>query len=309
MDPTSLELLTPVLVTLVFAVLVPNGVSALALAKLNPIELGVATDAGVELCVETDVDMDEVTGDACTVATIGVLDLAGGVDDAWLVAPPDKNEKLPIELVLVIGTVVAIGVFSLSDFDFSRACKPNELPRSNLNALDVTFEGFAMFGCCGGIFGVANNGDDFTVDGFGVILNPDEATGVVCGVSFKLVFGVCNNAGFGESFATDAGVVAGFAKFNASVFVCVVKPNEGVLAGAPNEKPVDAVELETFASSIFGLNENPLFVVVAAESNETVLLKLVFKFDTASDFVTGFSVPNGDCTFSPPNRGFVSTGF
>lgn len=64
------------------AVLVPNGVSALALAKLNPIELGVPADVGVEFCVETDADMDEVTGVACTVDTIGVFDLAGGVDDA-----------------------------------------------------------------------------------------------------------------------------------------------------------------------------------------------------------------------------------
>lgn len=211
---------------------------------------------------------------------------------------------------MVIGTVVAIGEFSLSDFVFSRACKPNELPRSNLNALDVTFEGFAMFGCCGGIFGVANNGDDFTVDGFGVILKPDEETGVVCSGSFRLVFGVCNSAGLG-SFAIDAGVVAGFAKFNASVFVCVVKPNEGVLVDTPNEKPVDAVELETFTGSVFEPNENPLVVVVEAESNETVLLKLVLKFVKGSDFVTCFSavIPNGDCILSPPNRGFVSTGF
>lgn len=312
MDPTSAALLTTAfgvfVVILAVAVLAPNGVSVLALAKLNPTELG------VEICVE--IGADDVIGDACTVDTTGVAGFGEGVDA--LVALPDKNEKLPIELVFVMGVAEAvIGVFSLSGFGFSFADSPKVLLKSNLNALVAALDGLATEGGCGGIFGVANRGADFTVDGFGVILKPVDASGCACGICFKLALGVGKSAGFG-SLATDAGGidVADFAKFNASDLPGVLKPNVGV---GPNEKPVDMGEFDSFVGSVFAPNENPLDVVDVvvfdeAVSKATVLLKLllrlVFKLGIGSGFTADLSVviPNGD-DFSLPKIGFVSIGF
>lgn len=162
---------------------------------------------------------------------------------------------------------------------------------------------------------MASNGAGFPA-GFAVALNPAVATGVVVGAaSFAVVFGVCKSDGL-ASFAAG---VAGLAKFNAPDLVCVVTngaPNEGALVDAPNENaPVDGVEVETFAGSVFAPNEKPL-VVDDALSNGAALpkplpLKPVFKLSTGSvGFGAGFSAVNGDCVFSPPPKiGFVSFVF
>lgn len=153
---------------------------------------------------------------------------------------------------------------------------------------------------------MASSGAGFPA-GFGVALNPDVATGVVVGAdSFAVVFGVWKSDGFVSSAAG----VAELAKFNAPDLVCVVTkgaPNEGALVDAPKESaPVDGVEVETFAGSVFVPNEKSL-VVDDADSNGAVLpkllpLKLVFKLSTGSvGFGAGFS--------PPPKIGFVPIVF
>lgn len=133
----SAELLTVafgvVVVTLVVAVLAPKGDSALAFAKLKPIALGVATEAGVKVCVVTGVDVDEVSGDGCTVDATGVLGLVG-VDDTPALA--DRNEKFPIDGLLATDTEATIGLFSLSIFDLSVDPEEKSVRTSNLNAFD-----------------------------------------------------------------------------------------------------------------------------------------------------------------------------
>lgn len=131
-DAGSVELLTAafgvVVPIVVVVVLAPKiGVSALALAKLKPIEV---VD-GTAVCVV----IDDETCATDVIDVTGELGFAAGVDEA------DKNEKLPTELVFVIGTEAAIGVFSLSFFGLSVAIgvvfAENALPRSNLNDDDV----------------------------------------------------------------------------------------------------------------------------------------------------------------------------
>lgn len=137
-DEASAELLTVALgvvaVTLVVAVLAPNGDSALAFAKLKRIALGVATEAGVEVCVETGVAVaDSVTGDGCAAVATGVLGLVG-VDDTLELA--DKNEKFPIDGLLATDTEATIGLFSLSNFDLSTDADEKSVRTSNLKAFD-----------------------------------------------------------------------------------------------------------------------------------------------------------------------------
>lgn len=109
-----------VVTAVVAAVLPPNIDGAVpAFAKLNPPAVGfdVAADRGIAADVgaraeaaEVGVEVSDKVAAVCAVAGV----LSNGVD---AVEPPSENEKLFIELDLVIGIELATGVFSLSLFD------------------------------------------------------------------------------------------------------------------------------------------------------------------------------------------------
>lgn len=327
-DPTSVVLLTVALgvavVTLVVTVLTPKSdVSALALAKLKPIEFGVddavakigALDAGAEL-FEIAVDVR---------AVLGFTD--GGVADP---IEPDKNEKLPAELVFVIGLteaalvaagVAATGAFSLSLFGLSVELEVEKaLPRSNLNGVDVLGAVFAgtfdktLAVMLGAIFvGVASNGDAFFVEsnGFGVIFRLKFAFPTDCRDSLP-VFDVDINTDGLATFVSEAAETV-CAMFKASGFDCVVvAPKVFVLVAAPNEKPADADRPDVIGG--ISPNGNPTGAAPECVSN-TVLLAFTFvfafKFDGMSDFGITFSavIPNGKLDFAPSKIILVSGTF
>lgn len=227
----SVELLTsaPAVVVTTFVVAVfPANIddSALAFAKLNPIELGDfedgvdAEDGDVSAATNVGAAADGVTADVCTV--VGV---AGFTDGELAFEAPRENEKFPIELVFVIGTEVDTGLFSLSLLDLSLAAE-KALPRSNLNGLGVAAvvgatvgvlnrAGFCAGTFCGGA--VVEGAILFAtgVIGLAAIFAPDAAIGL-SSIGFSLAeVGVTNKAGFAP---TGAIVAAGFDRFITSGF-------------------------------------------------------------------------------------------
>lgn len=309
----SVELLTAALVAAAAAVVVafvdagplvapppPNiDDSALALAKLNPIEeLGVddGTVASVAAALAVVDDGVVIAAPSAPVTAVEVTGLGVISDPVCICAEfefPRANENEPMELGLLVDCGAADGalfsLLSLVDL-FELSC----MPRSNLNVVDeaVGANGSVVVvvkrvdfvaDCTFGVDGCAVTG--VTIVGFVAAFVPGVAAGFNIGVLFVAV-GVSNNGIFPVAAGVDVGADASsfwvddFDKFNvfSDGFDCDINENDGdfwtppLPPPPPKENGDDAAAPNILTVSVLvPPNENGL-AVAAGASNEMALL-------------------------------------
>lgn len=157
----ALELAVDTFVVAAAAELPPNiDVCPLGLAKLKSVALDFVDDGSVDVAagagaangVEAGTETGVIVVTASPADTVGMFGFNGAVD---IFVPP--NEKLDGELVLVIGTELTIGMFSLSFFVLSMA-ELRVFPMSNLNEVAEAADGCKLLNRLGGCGGVASRG-------------------------------------------------------------------------------------------------------------------------------------------------------